>query len=419
MAPWHLLEPKEEENLHKTRLLNVEERPFLRITKRMQTAHTIAKWGKPPANSNPPQQNGAAAATSAPPSQPTSPTTPASAAITPASSQPDPAVAAELAALREEVTLDFAAFDFTVARFQSLLNANAEERARYNADRQTILDQCAAVRDSTSGLRARLDGARAQLERRRRFDDLADRITSNRALRPRAEQHHALAKLEDECANLEAESAQYAATWRERRDQFARIMDESMRLRRQIRDEADEVDRREGMGDEREDDAAVDGQTPRPGVASGNVTPMPHGGGGGGGGGGGNNSLLPPKVLAGLAAEAAESSAGRSGSSFGGRTPARDSPAPQDMLKPRPDASGTGGSSRPQSQDGTSAATPMAASVATPAPEEGDDGEGRREEDVDMDDAGAAADGTPRGGNDESQASAAGTPGLEEKMDTT
>jgi hypothetical protein len=55
-------------------------------------------------------------------------------------------------------------------------------------------------------------------------------------------------------------------------------MEEGMMLRRQIRDEKEEVDRREGMNEEGEDeaDAEREGTTPRP-VPSGNLTPQPDG----------------------------------------------------------------------------------------------------------------------------------------------
>ena len=41
-SSWDLLDEKGEADLHKTRLLNVEEKPFKRITKRLNTLSSIA-----------------------------------------------------------------------------------------------------------------------------------------------------------------------------------------------------------------------------------------------------------------------------------------------------------------------------------------------------------------------------------------
>ena len=97
-----------------------------------------------------------------------------------------------------------------------------------------------------------LDDAQQTLALRKEYDDLAEKITSNRLLRPREDQHANLAKLNAEIADLERESQEYAQTWSERRQQFGRIIEEGMQLRRLIRDEKEEVERREGM-EERED----------------------------------------------------------------------------------------------------------------------------------------------------------------------
>ena len=97
-----------------------------------------------------------------------------------------------------------------------------------------------------------LEEAQRTLALRKEYDDLAEKITSNRLLRPREDQHANLAKLNAEIADLERESQEYAHTWTERRQQFGRIIEEGMQLRRLIRDEKEEVERREGM-EERED----------------------------------------------------------------------------------------------------------------------------------------------------------------------
>ena len=254
MSTWGLLDEREEQDLHKRRLLNVEEKPFKRITKRLTQVNAIMKTA----------------------SQPPSPLSAADEDKTPPAPSPQrDAHLRELEQLREDLTLDFAAFDTSIARLQFLSDANKRERAGYEQKRATILDECQAVRDKNGDLRLRLDEARATLAQRKKFDELAERITNNKLLRPREDQAAALQKLEDECRELERESGTYSATWRERRDQFSRIMEEGMLLRRQIRDEKEEVDRREGMDEDGEEDgeASRDGATPRA-TQSGNATPQ-------------------------------------------------------------------------------------------------------------------------------------------------
>jgi len=339
MASWGLLDEREETEIHKYRLLNVEEKAFKRVTKRLSQLHSLA--------------TSKARQTATPPPE-TSNTTTNGAADNDAISTPATTTAAadsasaDLAQLREDITLDFAAFDSSITRLQFLLTANERERERYAAERERILNTAQAVRDNTAQLRVQLDQARATLEQRKKFDELADKITSNPSLRTRTEQASNLRKLEEEIAELEAESKTYGITWHERRDQFAKIMEESMRLRRLIRDEKEEVERREGMdegeagdgdgpggggGGGREGagvgtDAA--GQTPRPsGIASGHGTPRPESG------------LLPKS-----GAESGDGAVGtpRPGSTTGGRTPARGvSPAAdsQSFLKPSDNGGGS------------------------------------------------------------------------------
>lgn len=247
MASWQLLDERSEAELHKSRLLNVEEKPFKRITKRL-TSVSSSVSDILHTQQNTPRRNGEDAANTTSPES-----------------------------LSEELTLDFAAFDSSIVRLQFLHSANQRERERYAADQERILAECQAVRTNNAQLKGQLDAAQATLAQRKKFDELAERITSNRLLRPREDQLTNLAKLDDECKELERESGTYKETWKERREQFNRIMEEGMLLRRQIRDEKEEVDRREGMNEEEEEaEGERDGTTPKP-LPSGNATPRPDG----------------------------------------------------------------------------------------------------------------------------------------------
>lgn len=246
MDSWGLLDPEVEQSLHKARLLAVEERPFKRVSKRLTTISNLA--------SNALYPHEAAGNQSEAQQLPQNP---------------------GFEHVKEDITYDFAAFDSSILRLQFLHDANERERERYAADQERIVAECQEVRTNTARLRDHLDDARATLAQRKKFDELADKITSNQKLRPRDDQIASLAKLEEECRELERESLTYSLTWGERRDQFNRIMDEGMLLRRQIRDEKEEVDRREGMDEGNESEA---GQTPAQNQTPGRShTPKPEG----------------------------------------------------------------------------------------------------------------------------------------------
>ena len=165
--------------------------------------------------------------------------------------------AQDIPSFRRDLLLDFAAFESSIIRTQLLLNSNEQERERYAAEKIRIQDATQDVRENTVNLRQQLEEAKRQLALRKTYDELADKITSNRLLKPRHDQHANLQKLNDEIAELERESKEYAQTWAERRAQFGRIIEEGMQLRRLIRDEKEEVERREGM-EGREDGDEVD-----------------------------------------------------------------------------------------------------------------------------------------------------------------
>jgi len=323
MATQHfgLLEEREETELHKTRLLAVEERPFKRLTKRLVAPGAFTNPNPSKKLPTPPPESGAGDSADA-----AAPTTPS------LSSE-------EITALKEDIVLDFAAFDSAIARLQFLSTANAAEREHYAAARLRILNTMDSVRESNAALHVRLAEARDTLARRRKFDELADKITSNRMLRTRAEQSVNLAKLAEECEELRRESEAYGNTWRERRAQFERLVDEGRRLRALIRDEKEEVERREGMDSDAEDGEAA--PTPGKGLASGNATPRPDR----------DSNAVSSTAASTKGGIDAGSATPRPGSSGGERTPRPDSPGGAaavggETLKPRPDGIDSGSFSR-------------------------------------------------------------------------
>ena len=175
------------------------------------------------------------------------------------------------------MSLDFAAFESSIVRTQFLLNSNARERDRYAAEKLQIQATAQEVRQNTAKLHVQLEEAQKTLALRKTYDELAEKITNNRLLRPREDQHANLEKLNNEIADLERESKDYAQTWAERREQFGKIIEEGMNLRRLIRDEKEEVERREGM-EEGEDGDDAEASSTR-GRVSAVGTPRPDAGG--------------------------------------------------------------------------------------------------------------------------------------------
>ncbi|KAH0557087.1 hypothetical protein GP486_005121 [Trichoglossum hirsutum] len=257
MATLAPLIPAEEDALHKSRLLNNEEKHFKRITKHLLSSQSVLTTLRPTPQANAPAADEAVAAREA----------------------ERLARAAEHQKWREDVLLDFANFESSIARIQYLRRSNEQERERYAAEKIKILQTAQAVRESTAQLRLQLEEAQKTLALRKTYDELAEKITSNRLLRPREDQEANLAKLNAEIAELERESREYAQTWTERREQFGRIVKEGMELRRLIRDEKEEVERREGMEEREEGEEGEVGTQKETESAFG--TPMPYAVGGG------------------------------------------------------------------------------------------------------------------------------------------
>ncbi|PLB47081.1 hypothetical protein P170DRAFT_388258 [Aspergillus steynii IBT 23096] len=252
MASYGLLDQPEEDTLHKSRLLNVEEKPFKRVSKRLLHPESLVVSNA-----------------TLPPTPPPEGTEEDASAATEAERQKR---LGEWRHFREDVALDFAAFEGSIARIQFLLTSNEKERERYAAEKLRILGTMQSVRENTADLRVQLEEAQRLLALRKSYDELAERITSNRLLKPREDQQANLQKLQAEITDLEKESKDYATTWAERREQFGRIVDEGMQLRRLIRDEKEEVERREGM---QEDEEGDDADVPSKGKSSGANTPRP------------------------------------------------------------------------------------------------------------------------------------------------
>ena len=239
-------------------MLTVEEKPFKRLTKRLLASQSpiysfYSRLPTPPADEGATEDNAA-------------------------SEDAERKTAKDLERFREDVILDFAAFESSIARIQFLRASNEKERERYAAEKVKIEATAQAVRDNTAKLRIQLTEAQKTLAIRKTYDVLADKITHNRSLIPRDEQHVNIEKLRTEIEDLERESKEHSQAWIDRREQFGRLMSEASRLRRLVRDEKEtepHIANTEDMLDAVEDSREMHSNmgTPRP--DPGMLTPMP------------------------------------------------------------------------------------------------------------------------------------------------
>ncbi|OAP63997.1 hypothetical protein AYL99_03224 [Fonsecaea erecta] len=273
MATFTVLDQAEEDKLHATRLLGIEERPFKRVSKRLlaPTTPINAFLARPSPSADDDNDND----NDDPPAPESS------------SAEQHEQFLQSLTRFREDIILDFAAFESSIARTAFLRAANTRERERYATEKLKIEQTANDVRANLSHLRVQLDAAQKTLAVRKTYDVLAEKITRDEKLRvTRAEQHVNLEKLKAEIEELERESAELKVAWGERREQFDRVMQEGTRLRRVMRDEkepdpegekddADHERERDGDDGERERDGLSTAGTPRPGDDA--PTPFPAG----------------------------------------------------------------------------------------------------------------------------------------------
>ncbi|KAJ5102964.1 hypothetical protein N7532_003493 [Penicillium argentinense] len=243
MASYSLLGQPEEDTLHKARLLNVEEKPFKRVSKRLLNPESLAVSNAPQVLTPPPEESDA------------------DATATDADKQKK---LDEWRHFNEDVSLDFSAFEGSIARIQFLLASNKNERERYGTQKVRILETKESVRRNNGDLRNQLQGAQQSLARRKGYDELTEKITGNRLLKTREDQQVQLQRLQDEIADLDKESNDCKTTWGERRVQFARVVDEGTLLRRQIRNENEVEEETGDEGDANSRGKSSAANSPRP-----------------------------------------------------------------------------------------------------------------------------------------------------------
>lgn len=240
-------------------MLQVEERPFLRVTKSLLGKDSLLRWTPPKQLPSPPPDGGEADA----------------------HDTDDADDVSKRKRFREEVLLDFAALESSIMRIQLIQSSNARERQRYAAEKAKILETAQAVKHNTLELRTQLAEAQRVLELRKGYDELATKLIDPKKLKPRAETREDIIRLEKEIEELQQESADYETTWVGRREAFERVVSEGqamMRVVKGIKDEPEqEVDKDERMEDGEEGEHGLKGERSRlasPAPEMGGRTPM-------------------------------------------------------------------------------------------------------------------------------------------------
>jgi predicted nucleic acid-binding Zn-ribbon protein len=178
---------------------------------------------------------------------------------------------------RKDIMNELSLLDFAILRAEFTTNSNHVERERYAVEKTGIEAKQEHVKKTIEELRIQLVDAKETLAVRKTYDELTEKITSSKMLKPRDEQAVAHAKLDEEIAELEHEVQSAKDTWSERRTQFGRIEEEAREMLRMIKDEKEEAERKEGMMKDGDEDGEGEGSTSR-GDVSHVGTPRPDGG---------------------------------------------------------------------------------------------------------------------------------------------
>lgn len=255
-----LPEQSQEDELHASRLLAVEERPFQRVTKKILGADSILRQSMTYLPSPPPDSS--------------------------LDEDGSDAYISKVQKFRDDVLIDFANLESSLVRIQLILSSNERERERYAAEKAKILETAQAVRDNTAELRVQLSEAQRILEQRRGYDEEASKILNDKKLKSREETRADIDKLEKEIEDLQHESAEYETTWVSRKEHFDNIVREGEAMIRQIKGIKDEPEpepeKDENMDDAedgikaetgREESLGPDGRSPQP-ADTGDATPM-------------------------------------------------------------------------------------------------------------------------------------------------
>lgn len=266
MSSFTVLSQADEDDLHAKRLLNIEEKPYKRVQKRLLApTNPIQTYLRLPiATSSTSDENVTSDADVDDATQDSNDIPNGGHAhITQASSQEDTeSYLKQLQTFTHQTLHDFSALKTSLARLQFLLNSNAAERERYSSQTSTITEQHSQITSETTVLRSRLDEARSRLEQRKAYDELAKKVLyvngrDGARSKTREELGRESERLRSEIEELEREGEELKGQWKERREALSKVNVETERLRRVVRGEPEIVEREE---EARSEDEGEDGE---------------------------------------------------------------------------------------------------------------------------------------------------------------
>jgi hypothetical protein len=184
----------------------------------------------------------------------------------------------DIRAWQNDILNEIALLDYAMLRMEFTTKSNEAERERYAVEKTAITAKQQNVKENIENLRGELKEAQETLAIRKTYDELTEKITNSKMLKPRDEQAAAHAKLDEEIAELQQEVENSRNIWVERRTQFGRIQEEAKEMMRLIKDEKEEAERKEGMMKDGDDGEDGEGSTTRGGVSQVG-TPRPDAGG--------------------------------------------------------------------------------------------------------------------------------------------
>lgn len=159
-----------------------------------------------------------------------------------------------------------------MVRIQLLQNSNEQERQRYAKEKIHILETQEAIKANTTELRTQLEAARATMEKRKRWDEMADKIHENMMLKSREDQTQMQDKLNAEIAEQEQEMEEYARLIAARKAQMGVIGVSVKDMMVLLHPEEQEPESQEGTEGVETRNGTSQVGTPREGSRSG--TPM-------------------------------------------------------------------------------------------------------------------------------------------------
>lgn len=261
-----LPEQSQEDALHATRLLMIEERPFKRVKDRLTDGASILR-DRPSGLASPPPEDHTGDDTSTAPQD-----------------------EQKYQHFREDFLLDAAAYENSLIRMQLVQSREQRERDHYATEKQKIQDTAQAVKDNTAELKDDLVEAQNVMEQKKKYDALAVKILDDKKLPARDDNQEEIRKLQKEIEDLEAEEREFEEMWAARKAAFDKIQAEgqaTLNLIKGIKDAGEEDkdetgEDREGDGNEasvagdrsRMGSPVPEGSTPRPEVD----TPLPDAG---------------------------------------------------------------------------------------------------------------------------------------------